>query len=468
MAQVFRELGHEAPDVDDAALLKAFFIGCQRVRREYSDLVLAYHDRSDGGLFATVVEMAFAGRVGLEVSLDEDPVAALFAEELGAVVQVRASHVPLLGSVFEQAGLPRACIRVIGHVARSRQDQRIIFTAADAQPIFTSTRAELQKIWAETSYHMQAMRDDPKCADEEYARISDPNEVGLRYNLPFDPSIPSPGLEKLLGLGDRPRVAILREQGVNGHIEMAWAFHAAGFTAIDVHMTDLLAGRVSLGDFKGLACCGGFSYGDVLGAGRGWAMSFLRHKSLRSSFVHFLSERKDTFVLGVCNGAQLLSALRDLIPGDEVAHWPRFKPNKSGRFEGRASMVEVVDTEATRSSVFLRSLAGATLPVPVAHGEGRAAFDDPADLSVCEVAVRYVDNGGVPASKYPANPNGGPGGVTGVMALKGRVLAMMPHPERAVLKDANSFLPYEARGGKRWNGRSTWMRMFEDARLWVG
>ncbi|GAA5999817.1 hypothetical protein JCM10207_005925 [Rhodosporidiobolus poonsookiae] len=472
LAQVFKQLGSEAPDVEDPAVLKAFLEGCKAVRAENSDLVLAYHDRSDGGLFTTVTEMCFAGRVGAEVMVDafkkdDDAIAALFNEELGAVFQVRQSDVAAFSQVFIRSGFPSTAIHPIGRVAKDREDQSVSI-ASGGQLLWSSTRAALQQQWAETSYRMQALRDSPKGALEEFENISREDNTGLTYRLTFDPAknVADPLLEKLTSLNDRPKVAILREQGVNGHVEMAWCFSQAGFAAVDVHMSDLITGKVSLADYKGVAACGGFSYGDVLGAGNGWAKSILLHDRARQEFSAFFNDRKDTFALAVCNGCQLFSQLREVIPGAE--HWPFFKQNLSGRFEGRVSQVEVVSSPATQSSVFLRNMAGSVLPVAVAHGEGRATWLEAASRAASKesVVVQYVDPSGQPTERYPYNPNGSPDGVTGVQALDGRVLALMPHPERVSGKSSNSWYPRA--DAKSWGGRGPWATMFETVRVWVG
>ncbi|KAF5357526.1 hypothetical protein D9757_013066 [Collybiopsis confluens] len=426
IAQVFREIGDQSPDVDDPAVLKAFFQACQRIKTEEPALVLAYHDRSDGGLFTTLAEMSFAGRMGVEVSLDAlrnsmDPLAALFNEELGAVIQVRKSHLHRLMFVFIESGFPSTSIHTLGKVNESSSDQTFK-VLHNSGYIFSSTRHELQQKWAETSFKIQELRDNPIAAKEEFALLADQSGGGLFFDLTFTPS-PS------LSLSGRPKVAILREQGVNGMTEMAWAFKAAGFDAIDVHMTDVLSGRVGLSAFRGLAACGGFSYGDVLGAGKGWAHSVLLNQRARKEFVDFFT-RSDTFTLAVCNGCQFLSHLRGIIPGAQ--DWPDFKPNRSVRFEGRVCMVEVVDSETTKGSVFLREMVGSKLPVAVAHGEGRVSFSDAQHRDKFTarklVGLRYVDFVGNPTELYPLNPNGSPEGITGVQTPDGRVLALMPHP----------------------------------------
>lgn len=465
LAQVFKQIGSEAPDVEDAAILKAFFVACQQIRLSHPELVLAYHDRSDGGIFTTIVEMCFAGRVGAEIMVDAfkqdgDAIAALFNEEVGAVFQIRQADVATLSQAFVHAGFPASAIHAVGRVAEDRSEQRISI-ASGGGLLWSSTRAELQEQWSETSYRMQALRDDPKGAKEEFESISREDNLGLSYQLTFDPSVnvATPFLHRLSTLNDRPKVAILREQGVNGHVEMAWAFSAAGFTAVDVHMSDIISGKTSLVDFKGLAACGGFSYGDVLGAGNGWAKSILLHETARKEFEDFFGARKDTFALAVCNGCQLFSHLRDVIPG--ASDWPFFKPNLSGRFEGRVSLVKIDSPSSSTSSIFLRGMHGSILPVAVAHGEGRATWTS-SSSSAC---VRYVDTSGSPTERYPYNPNGSPEGITGVQAVEGRVLALMPHPERVATKGANSWYPKVE--GAKWGGRGPWMRIFENAREWV-
>ncbi|KAJ7572642.1 CobB/CobQ-like glutamine amidotransferase domain-containing protein [Mycena floridula] len=459
VAQVFKEIGHEAPDVDDAAVLKSFLHGCQTAKQNEPGLVLAYHDRSDGGLFTTVAEMAFAGRVGVELSLDtlrsaEDPVAALFNEELGAVFQIRRSQLSVLMSLFLEAGFPSTSVHVIGRVTEE-QSFKIIHQSTS---IFSSTRAELQKLWAETSYMMQSLRDNPVSAKEEFDLVTDDSYQGIFYDLSFS-YIPTP-VQDL-----RPKVAVLREQGVNGQVELAWAFTAAGFDAIDVHMSEILSGAVSLRDFRGLAASGGFSYGDVLGAGKGWAHSVLLNETARTEFSEFF-QRKETFTFAVCNGCQFLSHLRHIIPGAQ--DWPDFKPNRSERFEARVSMVEIVDNETTGQSLFLREMVGSKLPVAVAHGEGRASFASEDQMRSVEsqglVAVRYVDSKGLPTEHYPENPNGSPGGITGVQTFDGRVLALMPHPERVTALESNSWYPSSFK--EDWQGTGPWFRLFQSARKW--
>ena len=454
LAQVYGKVGREAPDCDDAGRVKRFFDAIARLRAE--GLVLAYHDRSDGGLFVTLAEMAFAGRCGLEIELGSaggaSTVAALFAEELGAVLQIRATDAERVMQVLGDsgiAGLTRSIGRVVAEDAISIRDAQ--------GGVLSVSRSELRRAWSETSHLMQSLRDNPECALEEYERATDPYDPGMYAHLGFDPAadVAAPYVQT----GVRPRVAILREQGVNSQMEMAAAFHRAGFEPLDVHMTDLIAGRVGLDDFRGLIACGGFSYGDVLGAGEGWAKSILFNARLREQFGAFF-ERSDTFTLGVCNGCQMLSALKPLIPG--AAHWPRFVRNRSEQFEGRVALVEVLATP----SVFFAGMAGSVLPIAVAHGEGRAEFADAAARAECEgsglVSLRYVDNYGRATDKYPANPNGSPRGITGLTSRDGRATILMPHPERVFRTVQNSWHPAD------WGEDSGWMRMFRNARVWIG
>jgi phosphoribosylformylglycinamidine synthase len=468
LAQCFKTLGSTPPDVESAETLKAFFKAVQTLKDEHAGTVLAYHDRSDGGLLASIVEMCFAGRVGAEIDLDDLdkqptpalPVAALFNEELGAVFQVSKDKFFEFTEVFDKAGFPHRDIHVVAKVNASAADQaiRIIHHGKE---VFASTRGALQQMWSETSYKMQAARDDPAGAKEEFDAILDgPEDSGIRYTVtaPFlplmdTPSCPTPSPE---GQSSRPKVAILREQGVNGHVEMAFAFAAAGFEAVDVHMSDIIAGGFSLAGFRGLAACGGFSYGDVLGAGNGWAKSVLLNETARKEFSAFFT-REDTFGLGVCNGCQFFSQLRDIIPGAE--HWPLFKTNRSERFEGRVSTVKIT---ASANSVFLRGMTGTVIPVAVAHGEGRAAFPSSASAAECIVPVQYVDAAGRPTTQYPLNPNGSPDGIAAVETPNGRVLAIMPHPERVIALESNSWVPSELKeaGG----GLGPWFRIFQNAR----
>ncbi|EIM19674.1 phosphoribosylformylglycinamidin [Wallemia mellicola CBS 633.66] len=462
IAQVYKQIGKECPDVVDAKVLKSFFGACQYAREVDPELVLAYHDRSDGGLFTTIAEMAFAGRSGVEImadSLGADPIQALFNEELGVVLQVESNKLALLAQVFHKAGFPPSAIHTIGRVTPENENVTVV---QHSRAIYETTRAELQKKWAETSFKMQSLRDDPTCAQEEFNAIeaSATENPGLRYNLSFDPA-----LSRLpASLTERPKVAILREQGVNGHMEMAWAFDMAGFQAVDVHMSDILTGATTLKEFRGLAACGGFSYGDVLGAGAGWGKSILLNPIARAEFEAFFHDEKK-FALGVCNGNQLFGTLKPIIPGAE--HWPVWKPNRSNRFEGRTCMVEI---EKNTESIFLKPLAGSKLPIAIAHGEGRAEFESDSDKNTLSdsgnVAIRYLDGDDKWATNYPANPNGSPDAIGGVVGANGRVLGLMPHPERNTMTESNSYTdPTQA---KAWKGTGPWFSMFVAARKWVG
>ena len=477
LTQVFDRIGDIAPDVRNVQRLKDYFDALQQLRE--SGIVLAYHDRSDGGLFTTLVEMMFAGRCGIEVMLDglckssdvRDLIETLFTEELGAVFQVRQSDELNFHRCFATCGPPEGLIKKIGRVSsRAKQD---IAMYHGATLVYRASRTSLQQRWASTSHQMQRLRDNPQCADDEHAAILDTSDPGLSYNLTYDPSVNilpfAASLTRRLSLTSKPRVAILREQGVNGQAEMAFAFMSAGFSAVDVHMTDLISGRVSLSTFVGLAACGGFSYGDVLGAGQGWAKSVLLHPTTRTEFSDFFA-RKDTFTLGVCNGCQFLSRIKGLIPGAE--DWPSFVRNTSEQYEARVCMVEILDSR-TAPSVFLHGMSGSTLPVATAHGEGRVSFDSTSPRAGAEnlqaknlVSLRFVDNHKKPTERYPANPNGSPLGITGVRTLDGRVLALMPHPERNVLGGTGSWLP---RGKtEAWGEVGPWERIFYSARRWVG
>ncbi|HEX4869142.1 MAG TPA: phosphoribosylformylglycinamidine synthase [Moraxellaceae bacterium] len=449
LAQVYGAIGHEAPDLDDAALLRDFFNGMQCLNVE--GRVIAYHDRSDGGLFAAVCEMAFAGHTGVTLELDAGKLLpALFNEELGAVLQVRRSDVDAVKAAFGPA--LAAGVSVIGTLAGNDH----VAIRAGGHEVFGASRAMLQKTWAETSYRLQALRDNADCADQEFARIEDADDHGLSVALTYDVNedVAAPYIAK----GQRPAVAILREQGVNGQIEMAAAFDRAGFRAVDVHMSDIIAGRVSLRDFQGLVACGGFSYGDVLGAGGGWAKSVLFNPRARDEFAAFFA-RNATFTLGVCNGCQMMSQLKDLIPGAD--HWPRFLRNVSEQFEARTVMVEVRESP----SVLLAGMAGSRMPIAVAHGEGRVS-DTPERLAALAasglVAVGYVNHAGQATETYPLNPNGSPGGITGVTSRDGRATILMPHPERVVRAVQHSWRPDE------WTEDGSWMRLFRNARVFAG
>jgi phosphoribosylformylglycinamidine synthase len=451
LAQVYKQLGSHAPDVDDAPLLKAFFGVIQDLNQR--GLLLAYHDRSDGGLFAAVCEMAFAGHTGVEIQLDElgdDPAAILFSEELGAVIQVRHTDTDEVLGWLHDAGLGKHSF-VIGEPA---DDDHVRFSY-DGREVLSGSRTEFRRAWSETTFHMQSLRDNPLCAQQEMEARLDAEDPGLNAALSFNPGddVAAP----FINHGARPRMAILREQGVNGQIEMAAAFHRAGFEAVDVHMSDIIAGRVSLKDFHGLAACGGFSYGDVLGAGEGWAKSILFNARARDEFAGFF-QRGDSFGLGICNGCQMMSNLHELIPGAEL--WPHFVRNRSEQFEARLSLVEV---QASKS-LFLQGMAGSRMPIAVAHGEGRAEFarSPQAALDTGLVALRFVDNHGRATEAYPANPNGSPLGIAGLTNLDGRFTIMMPHPERVFRSVQYSWAPQE------WGEDGPWLRLFRNARVAVG
>jgi len=450
LAQVYGQVGRVAPDLNRPEMLKRFFTAVQELNKE--GLILAYHDRSDGGLFVTLCEMAFAGHCGIAVDIHlvgRDDLAALFSEELGAVLQVRHTDTDDTLKTLADHGLGDDSL-VLGTL---REDDRLLFQRRNRE-ILAVSRTELQQIWSETNLHMQIVRDNPDCAHEEFARIADADDPGLSATLGFDPQddVSLPCIMR----GVRPRLAVLREQGVNGQLEMAAAFHQAGFECVDVHMSDIVAGRVRLDQFRGLAACGGFSYGDVLGAGEGWAKSILFNERARAQFQAFFA-RQETFALGVCNGCQMLSNLHQLIPGAD--HWPHFVRNRSEQFEARLVMVEVTSSP----SVLLSGMNGSRLPIVVAHGEGRAEFRDARHLARIEprVAVRYVENSGAVAERYPANPNGSPGGITGLTTRDGRVTVMMPHPERLFRALQYSWRPDE------WTEDGPWMRLFRNARVWV-
>jgi phosphoribosylformylglycinamidine synthase len=468
LAQAFGRCGDAAPDLDEPDLLARFFAAIQGLNRD--GLILAYHDRSDGGLFATICEMAFAAHAGVTVNLDmlaydalahdvdgnerrpelmsgrdlERVLGALFAEELGAVIQVRASG---RGEALRRlAGLSA---QVIG-TPNARDEVRLV---RNAKPIYAAPRIELQRIWSEVTFRMQQLRDAPDCAREEFDRVLDKDDPGLCVKLTFDPV--EDNAAPLISKGARPRIAILRDQGVNGQIEMAAAFDRAGFEAHDVHMSDIIAGRTTLRDFRSFAACGGFSYGDVLGAGAGWAKAILFNARARDEFSAFFS-RADTFALGVCNGCQMMSHLRELIPGAE--HWPRFIRNRSEQFEARFVMVEIVASP----SLFFTGMAGSRMAIATAHGEGRALFDSQQARASADLTLRFVDNRGVPTEIYPLNPNGSPQGITGLTTPDGRFNVLMPHPERVFRTVQQSWHP------EGWGEDSPWMRMFRNARKWVG
>jgi phosphoribosylformylglycinamidine synthase len=459
LSQVYSRVGDVAPDFQDTDMMLAFFDTLQRLNEQ--GLLLAYHDRSDGGLMSTLTEMAFAGRTGIDIQLNDEAcktatnvLEMLFNEELGAVIQVKQSDVAEVKAAFKKAALD-AYTHEIGNL----NNTGIVVIKVGGKEVYCESRSELQQVWSEVSYRMQGMRDNTTCADQEFERIADTNDTGLFAKPSFD--INEDIAEQLIKntpQEDRPKVAILREQGVNGQIEMAVAFDKAGFQAVDVHMTDILSGLVSLAEFKGLVACGGFSYGDVLGAGGGWAKTILFNQQASQAFSDFF-KREDTFALGVCNGCQMLSQLKHMIPG--ASHWPAFYRNHSEQFEARASMVEIMESP----SVLLSGMQGSMLPIAVAHGEGRAVFEDSVStqdlLATQRVALRYVDSKGEATEHYPENPNGSVDGITGLCSDDGRVTIMMPHPERVCRTVTNSWHPDE------WGEDGPWLRMFRNARAWV-
>ena len=454
--QVYNNMTGDAPDLDDTGRLKAFYNVIQQLVAE--DKLLAYHDRSDGGLFAALVEMAFAGRIGVNVDLtslvtnqadvNEASIRVLFNEELGAVIQIAKQDVAAVEALFKEADLALHAIATIG------TDEKIVIRN-QAGIVLEQNRTDLQRAWQETSHAIQRLRDNPACADSEFALIDDNDRSALFADVKFDVNedIAAP----FVNSGAKPKIAILREQGVNGQIEMAAAFTRAGFDAYDVHMSDLMAGRVHLTDFKMLAACGGFSYGDVLGAGEGWAKSILFHPALRDQFAAFFAD-PNTLTLGVCNGCQMVSNLAEIIPGAET--WPKFKRNLSEQFEARLSMVHVPKS----ASLILNEMQGSSLPVVVSHGEGRADFalhggNISADLGI---ALQYVDGQNQVTQTYPLNPNGSPQGIAGVTNADGRVTIMMPHPERVYRAAQMSWKPED------WTELSGWYRLFAGARKALG
>ena len=451
LAQVYGQLGNVAPDVDNPAQLKAFFAQIQALNTDGK--VLAYHDRSDGGLFATLVEMAFAGHCGIDADisgLQGDVVSALYNEELGAVIQVRSADANAILAQLNSA--LNGCAHHIGKVSKANE-----INIRKGDVVFNDTRINLHRMWSETTFHMQSLRDNPACAQQEYDRILNDADAGIHAKLSFDinENIAAP----YINTGKRPNMAILREQGVNGQTEMAAAFDRAGFNSVDVHMSDVIAGRVSLKDFAGLVACGGFSYGDVLGAGEGWAKSILFNNRARDEFSAFFN-RTDTFALGVCNGCQMMSNLHSIIPGAD--HWPHFVRNKSEQFEARFAMVEILESP----SIFFNGMAGSRMPIAVAHGEGFTEFSDSSAVNTVLAnklaTVRYIDHVSSPTEVYPFNPNGSPQGLTGFTTRDGRFSIMMPHPERVFRAVQHSWHPVD------WQEDGPWMRMFRNARKFVG
>lgn len=451
LAQVAQRFGDTAPDCEDPAMLARFMGTLRTLVNEGA--VVAYHDRADGGLAATASEMMFASRLGVKLDLtsltkDADVFAALFNEELGGLMQVPAEKAARVAEVMREAGLASVC-HFVGEVV----DDDALTISANGAELARLDRADLQKAWTEVSWQIARGRDNPACADSEFARIERKEDTGLFAKTTFD--VNEDVAAPMILTGVRPKIAILREQGVNSQTEMAAAFTRAGFDAYDVHMTDLLTGRADLAEFTGLACCGGFSYGDVLGAGGGWAKTILHNDRMVEMFRTFFN-REDTFGLGICNGCQMMSHLRDLIPG--ASHWPEFVRNTSEQFEARLVNVEVLESP----SIFFAGMAGSVMPVVNSHGEGRVQFLRPEDAALVKAAARFVDPCGNPTEVYPYNPNGSKGGLTSVTTEDGRFTIMMPHPERSHRAQQLSWHPAE------WTDASGWMRMFRNARKWVG
>ncbi|MFZ7165345.1 phosphoribosylformylglycinamidine synthase [Avibacterium avium] len=453
LAQVYKQLGDKPADVVNVAHLKGFFDAMQQLVNEQK--LLAYHDRSDGGLIITLAEMAFAGHCGLSVdisALGDNDLAVLFNEELGAVIQVKESDLNAVRHIFEQNGV----LPLLKELGTVNQDDQFEITRG-TKVVLKEARSELRGIWAELTHKMQALRDNPDCADQEFAAKKNPNDKGFSVSLTYDVNedIAAPYIAK----GVRPRIAILREQGVNSHYEMAAAFDRAGFDAIDVHMSDLQQQRHHLKDFQALVACGGFSYGDVLGAGGGWAKSILFNTALRDQFATFF-ERENTLALGVCNGCQMLANLAEIILGTEA--WPRFVRNQSERFEARAAMVRINDT----ASLWFNGMAGSHMPIAVSHGEGRVEFKNDQQLAMLReqnlIIAQYIDNDLKPTTQYPANPNGSVDGITALTNRNGRVAIMMPHPERVYRAVSNSWYPED------WTEDGAWMRLFRNARVALG
>lgn len=446
LAQVYNQVGTQTPDVDDSIILKNGFLALQALVAEGA--IAAYHDRSDGGVIAAALEMAFASRCGLELDIQAGEggvLSALFNEELGAVIQVRLSDKQRVLAVLAEHGLA-GCVSVIGKPTLGE----VIIVSVDGKEVLDASRVALHRTWSETSYQIQRLRDNPDCADQEYDRLLNTADTGLSSKLSFDPkdNVAAPYVG-----GAKPKIAVLREQGVNGHIEMGAAFTQSGFSAIDVTMTDINEQRVDLADFNGLVACGGFSYGDVLGAGEGWAKSILFNERVRDAFQAYF-EREDAFSLGICNGCQMMSNLKEIIPGAE--HWPHFVRNASEQFEARLVQSRVAEDT---NSVLLHGMQGSSMPVVVAHGEGRAEYAG--EVNSRGLALSYVDYQGQLTELYPANPNGSPKGIAGLTNADGRVTIMMPHPERIFRTATNSW------SDESWGEFGPWMRMFRNARVWV-
>jgi phosphoribosylformylglycinamidine synthase len=452
LAQVYGELGDEPADLDTPQSLVQLAAALREMRT--LGMLRAYHDRSDGGLLVTLLEMAFAGHCGLDIALPAGRGAALaqlFAEEPGVVVQILSGDEPAFTDILARHGLGAAALYLGAPISELRLQVSVGELHLD------ESWADLKRAWSETSWRLRRLRDDPQCADEEFAAQTSEEDPGLSVALSFDPQHDIAAA--FVARGVRPAVAILREQGVNSQVETAAVFDRAGFTPHDVHMTDLLSGRRSLSEFKGLVACGGFSYGDVLGAGEGWAKSVLFHGAVREEFERFF-QRSDTFALGICNGCQMFAALKSLIPG--TGHWPRFVRNRSEQYEARFSLVEVLDSP----SVLLDGMHGSVLPIAVAHGEGRAEFAGESAARACAdsglVGIRYINHDRSLATRYPANPSGTPFGIAGLCSADGRVTITMPHPERSFRYVQNSWHPRDV------GEYSGWTRLFRNARRFVG
>ena len=459
LAQVYNQVGKTTPDLDDPEKFVGFFSAIQELLA--NDLILSYHDRGDGGLAATLAEMAIAGRKGINAVLDKlgkDPLAALFSEELGAVIEIDKTKLASIMGVLANHG-----VSDITHLIGNTSAEPILNIQLNNEQLYSESVAKLNRAWSELTYQMQAKRDNPDCAQEEYDALLEENKGIL-----IKPSFSVAEVDELLTANSqllssdtkRPLVAIFREQGINGQNEMAFAFDSAGFQSIDVHMTDLLEGSIDLADFAGLVACGGFSYGDVLGAGSGWAKSVLYNPKLKAMFQTFF-EREDSFTLGVCNGCQMISQLKEIIPGAEG--WPEFKRNRSEQFEARYSNVEIMESP----SIFLKGMEGSLLPIPVAHGEGRADFSTTGDFEKCltsnQITARYIDFKGEATEVYPANPNGSPAGATGFTTSDGRATILMPHPERCFRSVQMSYKPDDQFTGEA----GPWLKMFQNARAYV-
>ena len=475
LAQVVSQMGEATPDVDNPTDLKNFWNAIQRLGREKK--ILAYHDRSDGGLLATVVEMAFAGHTGVDLTIPNghEAFSSLFSEELGAVIQIRLDDLDDVYLTLREHGF-KNCTTRIGTLNRT-QTLRV---SRGGKTLFEEDLFALRAIWSDVTRRIATLRDNPACAEQEHALRLDPKNPGITPLITFklttentestdtrsgadkkDSSSLASSASSVTSVvqKQKPAVAILREQGVNGEVEMAAAFTRAGFRAVDVHMTDILAGRVSLRDFRGFAACGGFSYGDVLGAGEGWAKSILFNERARAEFAAFFA-REDAFALGVCNGCQMVSNLKSIIPG--ASHWPRFVQNQSERYEGRFVSLKIEPSP----SVLFAGMAGSVMPIAVAHGEGFTEFPDAAAARACSesglVSARVVDNHHQATEHYPLNPNSSPFGMTALTTTTGRVTIMMPHPERVFRSACMSWSP------KEWGEDSPWMKLFYNAREWVG